>query len=103
MPAVVATTLEVVEHRQPLPGHLGPRLGLRPADLVGTPLARVVRVGEGPQPQVLSLGQPGLQVGESGGAVAGTSGLGPGVWLGRGDLAAAWPRPGAAGCFTHGG
>src|SRR5262249_10176751 len=56
--------VQVVHHRQPLPGHRGPGLRLRAADLDGAPLALVVQVGQGPQALVLELGDPGRQGGD---------------------------------------
>ena len=58
--------IEVVDHGQPLPGHGGPGLLLGPADLRGASLAHVVQVGQGPQAQVLELGDPGRLLGDPG-------------------------------------
>ena len=58
--------LEVVDHRQPLPGHL--HLSVRPglADLARAPLAQVLQVSQCAQSQVLELGNPCCGVGYAG-------------------------------------
>jgi len=104
---VLKRALEIVDHGQPLPGHLRPRLVRGAPDLDGTPLAQVVQVGEGPQAQILSLGQAALQVGDgavAAPAAAGPFRAGPGVPLGLRPAAApaAGPGLGPSGCVTHG-
>ena len=102
--SMLERALEIVDHRQPFPGHLSPGLSLGVPHLDGTPLAQVIQVGEGPQPQVLGLGEPGLQLGQ--GAPAALTvrrcRLGSRILLGLRQLAAARPGLGPSGSFTHG-
>jgi hypothetical protein len=51
-------TLQVVHHWQPHPRDPRHGVRLRPGDLAGAPLARVVCVGKSAQPLVLKLSNP---------------------------------------------
>jgi hypothetical protein len=73
---VLERALEVVDDRQPLPGHLGPGVGPGPLHLGGTPLTQIVQVSEGTQLLVLGLGEPGLQVSHRGDTVRGVCAVG---------------------------
>jgi hypothetical protein len=56
---VLQRPVQVVDHGQPALGHVG--LGSLPglAHLPGAPLAHVVQLGQGAQPLILQLGDPG--------------------------------------------